>query len=335
MDAPGGAEADQVAQWQPDVCYLQGLLDLDAQAAFVKRFPTVCYTHNYGGLCASGTKQHGFPTARPCFRPFGPACLALYFPRRCGGLSLLTALADYRTNRRRRTLLLRARAVVANSRHMADELIRNGIPASRVHLLPLPLTATPTLAPPTPRPWTNRVLFVGRITALKGWSHLAAALPAATRQLRRPLTLVVAGDGPDRKAFTDAITRRGIPAEFLGWVGVDRREREMRAADLLVFPSIWPEPFGLVGIEAGCVGLPAVGYAVGGVPDWLIPGISGELAPGGRPNAREFAAAIIRALEEEGRWQQLRIGAWENARRFTAEAHLDALLPILEAAART
>ena len=43
-------------------------------------------------------------------------------------------------------------------------------------------------------------------------------------------------------------------------------------------PSVWPEPFGLVGIEAGCVGLPAAGFGVGGIPDWLRPGETGELA---------------------------------------------------------
>jgi glycosyltransferase involved in cell wall biosynthesis len=104
-------------------------------------------------------------------------------------------------------------------------------------------------------------------------------------------------------------------------------------ADLLAVPSVWPEPFGLVGIEAGCVGLPAVGYATGGIKDWLIPGVSGELAPGRRPNSKDFAAAIVRALSDDTRLQNLRIGAWQTAQGFTPEDHLKRLVNILNMAA--
>jgi glycosyltransferase involved in cell wall biosynthesis len=176
-------------------------------------------------------------------------------------------------------------------------------------------------------------LFVGRITALKGWGHLVDAIQRAAADLGRPLTLVVAGDGPDRGKFEAAARRAGLGAEFLGWVGPERREAEARAADLLVVPSVWPEPFGLVGVEAGCVGTPAVAYAVGGIPDWLEAGVSGEAAPGDRPDPEQLAAAIARALRDPTHWQRLRVGAWEGAKRFGTGAHLDRLLPILAAAA--
>jgi glycosyltransferase involved in cell wall biosynthesis len=196
------------------------------------------------------------------------------------------------------------------------------------------LAAGGDLAPPAQRPFNGRILILGRITALKGWAHLIDALPLAAATLGRPLTLVVAGEGPDRGKFEAAARRAGLRAEFLGWVGGERRDAELRAADLLAVPSIWPEPFGLVGIEAGCVGTPAVGYEVGGIPDWLRPGISGESGPGHRPDPRDLAAAIIRALVEPAHWQKLRVGAWETARSFSSAAHIDRLIPILEAAAR-
>jgi len=100
----------------------------------------------------------------------------------------------------------------------------------------------------------------------------------------------------------------------------------------LIVPSVWPEPFGLVGIEAGCVGLPAVGYGVGGIPDWLKPGISGELASGDTPNPDELADAVVRAIGDESHWQKLRVGAWEMAQQFPRQRHLDQLEKILIAA---
>jgi glycosyltransferase involved in cell wall biosynthesis len=103
----------------------------------------------------------------------------------------------------------------------------------------------------------------------------------------------------------------------------------MRLADLLAVPSVWPEPFGLVGIEAGCVGLPAVAYEVGGIAEWLVPGRSGEVAPGDPPTVAGLADAIVRALQDPARHASLRRGAWEVASQFTMAAHMSRLEPIL------
>ena len=273
------------AGWRPDVAYLHGFEDPAREAALAERFPTVAFTHGFAGTCVSLTKTHMAPAPRPCGRQYGIGCLAHYFPHRCGGRNPLTMIHLYRREGRRRRTFRRYRAVLAASRFAADQLVANGVPAGAVSVVPLfPTGSAADPEPPAPRPFSGRVLFTGRITALKGWPQLAEAVPRAAAELGRPLTLVVAGTGPDRAAFEAA--SRGQSAEFLGWVEADRREAEMRAADVLAVPSVWPEPFGLVGIEAGGVGLPAAAFAVGGIPDWLHPGLSGESAPGNPPTAR-------------------------------------------------
>ena len=127
----------------------------------------------------------------------------------------------------------------------------------------------------------------------------------------------------------EAAARAGLPATFAGWVGPARRAELMRQADLLAVPSVWPEPFGLVGVEAGCVGLPSAAFDVGGVRDWLQPGESGELAPGDPPTADGLADAIVRALADPARLNRLRVGAWEVARTFRPDRHVDELERIL------
>jgi glycosyltransferase involved in cell wall biosynthesis len=102
----------------------------------------------------------------------------------------------------------------------------------------------------------------------------------------------------------------------------------MRQADLLAMPSLWPEPFGLLGPEAGCVGLPSVGYAHGGIPDWLVEGESGALAPS-PPTVEGLADAILRAISDADRHQVLRVGAWQMAQRFSAERHVRQLEAVL------
>jgi glycosyltransferase involved in cell wall biosynthesis len=257
-----------------------------------------------------------------------------YLPRRCGGLNPWTTWRLYRLQQRRRRLLPRYTAVAVASRHMHTEYIRHGVPNARLHLLPLfPPGVEASLEPPAPRPLTGRVLMVGRLTALKGGRQLALAVALTRRRLGRQLTLVVAGDGPERGPMEEAARRAGVPVRFCGWVDSGAREALMREADLLAVPSLWPEPFGLVGLEAGCLGLPAVAYEVGGIPDWLRPGESGELAPADPPTAEGLADALLRALGDPERLNRLGRGAWQVAREYTAEKHLARLEAILEAAA--
>lgn len=325
----------EVVAWRPDVVYLQGLEAPAVEEALLARFPTVLFAHNYHGTCLSGNKRFAFPAARPCQRTCGAGCLLLYHARRCGGLNPATMVRLYRREGRRRALLPRYRAVLVASRHMREEFSRHGVAEDRLQLAPLfPPGQVPDVWPPTERTLAGWVLMVGRLTDVKGGRVLVKALRLASEALRRPLTLVVAGDGPERPALESLARRLGIPTEFVGRVTPARREGLMRQADLLAVPSVWPEPFGLVGIEAGCVGLPAVGFAVGGVPDWLIPGETGEAAPGDWPTVPGLADALVRALADPVHWGRLRLGAWRVARRFTREAHIALLESILEGAVR-
>ena len=164
---------------------------------------------------------------------------------------------------------------------------------------------------------------------VKGADYLLRALPHASKKLGRSLALTVAGDGPDRAKLEGLARQLNVEVEFAGWVGGEQKMSLMRDADLVAVPSLWPEPFGLVGIEAGCLGTPSVGYAVGGIPDWLISGRTGELAPGEPPTTEGLADAIVRALNDPNHYQQLCLGAWEAARQYTLERHLDSLERVL------
>jgi glycosyltransferase involved in cell wall biosynthesis len=243
-------------------------------------------------------------------------------------------LRQYGRQRRRQALLDKFAGVLVASGHMRDEYLRHGVAPERLHVVPLfPPGQQPDGQPPTPRPRNGHVLMVGRLTELKGGELLVESMSHARAGLSHPLTLTVAGDGPRCAAMEALARRRGVSARFYGWVSAPQRTRLMREADVLAMPSVWPEPFGLVGIEAGCVGLPAVGFAVGGIPEWLIAGVSGELAPGDRPRPRDLADALVRALVDEAHWHRLRRGAWETAHTFSIEAHLKRLIPLLAWAA--
>lgn len=329
-----GSWLDAVDAFGPDVVYSQVLLNPWVDEEIAKRLPVILFNHNYSGACFSGTKQFRVPKTKTCSRPLGPMCLAHYLPRRCGGLNPLTALRAYRREMARRETFSLVSAVCVASQHMHAVMVQNGVHESKVRLLPLfPPNADREVVPPAPRPFSNTILFAGRLTRLKGWTHVVPAIEMASRALARRLTLVIAGDGPDRDRLIRLATKWNVPLDFRGWLEPETLKTVMRQVDLLAVPSLWPEPFGLVGIEAGCVGTPAVAYAVGGIPDWLLPGVSGELAPGDDLRPKPLADAIVRALRDADHWQRLREGACRQAGLFSRESHMERLLSILQEAA--
>ncbi len=174
--------------------------------------------------------------------------------------------------------------------------------------------AVSDVASPTAADHEWRLLFVGRMDDLKGGNFLLDALPLAAEELKRTLSLTFAGDGPARASWSaqaTALTRRDphLQVEFVGWLDRDDVDRRMAAADLLVLPSVWPEPFGLVGLEAGHRRLPVAAFDVGGISEWLRPGVNGQLAPGDPPTAAGLAKAIVACLRDRQTHDKLRDGA--------------------------
>ncbi|QRN95956.1 glycosyltransferase family 4 protein [Archangium violaceum] len=325
---------DAVAVWRPARVYQHGVQDLDLEEALLERYPALLFLHAYYGTCISGMKRHAFPRPVPCQRVLGPGCLVHYLPRRCGGRSPLTAVREYHYQQRRLALARRYGTVLVGSRAMREEYLRHGLSESQVVRLTLFGDSLPDAEPPAPRPFSGQVLMVGRLTELKGGVELVRALPRARAALGRELELVVAGDGPELPRMRAEAESRRVLVRFTGWVDRAERERLMRQADLLAVPSVWPEPFGVVGAEAGGVGLPSVAFAVGGIPDWCEPGVSGELAPGEPPTPEGLADAIVRALADADHHARLREGAWRMSRHFSTDTHLDALCALLGAPAR-
>jgi glycosyltransferase involved in cell wall biosynthesis len=219
--------------------------------------------------------------------------------------------------------LKRYAVVLVASPHMSHECRKNGLSAARLRVVPyFPPNAHERSAQPTARGvlGTN-VLLVGRLVPLKGGIELVDAIALAGQALERRLHLDVAGDGPERDALVSRAKARGIDIHLHGWLDATRLARLMKSVDILAVPSLWPEPFGVVGIEAGYCGLPSVAFATGGIPSWLRPGLSGELAPT-PPSVGGLADAIVRALRDPAHLDALRLGAWQVGGEFSCERHI-------------
>jgi glycosyltransferase involved in cell wall biosynthesis len=223
---------------------------------------------------------------------------------------------------------------------MRAEFVRHGLAPQRVHALRLPLAPGRFPGSAERAQVTQaenrelRLLYVGRMTGVKGGAIMLDALAPAVASLGRPLKVTFVGDGPDRARWERKSRRvqaanRNLQIEFSGLLDSANLEQLMLDSDLLVIPSTWPEPFGLAGPEAGLRGLPAAAFAVGGIPDWLSDGVNGHLAPGDPPSAAGLARAIVECVGDPAELARLRNRAQELASRFDLDAHLNALLAIL------
>ena len=328
-EEPYNRALTSIAEWHPEIVYYHGfgrMESLPVEDALLKAYPVALYAHNHDRTCGTGQKCFMFPHPEVCGRKIGPMCLLLHYPRRCGGLHPANMWRTYQKHTALSARLPQFRAVLAASDPMRRELAQHGVHPEKLHLATLPATGVVAGSlPPVRKPTAGNILFVGRLTNLKGADYLVRALPLASRQLGRTLTLTVAGDGPELGKLKKLARDLNVTAEFRGWVNSQDKLELMRKADLLAMPSVWPEPFGLVGLEAGAVGLPAAGFAVGGVPDWLIPGQTGELAPGDPPTADGLANAIAKALRDPDHYGKLSRGAWELSRQFSLERHIENL----------
>jgi glycosyltransferase involved in cell wall biosynthesis len=322
--------ADAVAGWKPDVFFSHNMRNLNVERQLFSIAPVVKMMHGYFGTCISGEKAHLFPGAEPCDRPLGLGCLALYVPRRNGQIRMKALLEGWSWAKQQRALFCDYSAIVTASSHMRREYIMNGADESRVHAIPLftSIEVSGVAAPPE----RFRVLFLGRMTRLKGGDLLIRAVAHASRLAGQKIELTMAGDGPPREEWAKMAREIGVDVTWTGWLGPEQRLHYIRSASVLAVPSVWPEPFGLVGLEAASQGVPSIAFDVGGISDWLSDGMNGRLVRANPPTAEKFGEMLAWAASNQSSISAMRKAALATAQRMSVAAHVESLERVLRTA---
>ncbi|TDC85346.1 glycosyltransferase family 1 protein [Micromonospora sp. KC606] len=209
--------------------------------------------------------------------------------------------------------------VIAQCQDEVGELVRLGVPRSRMTVIPsgVNLTTFAPLGPAAERePDRPRVLTVGRLVERKGFQTVVRAM-----ELVPQAECVIVGGPPAGLLETDPYARRlralaetcGV-ADRVRLVGAVPREemgRWYRSADVLV-AAPWYEPFGLTPLEAMACGVPVIGTAVGGIRDTVVDGVTGDLIPARDPKA--LGTAVQRLLDDRIRRFGYATAALQRAR---------------------
>jgi phosphatidyl-myo-inositol dimannoside synthase len=164
-----------------------------------------------------------------------------------------------------------------------------------------------------------RILFVGRLVARKGVTHLIEAVQRLPANLGTRLTVI--GDGPERASLANQVHDSGLDGrvDFRGRVPESALLEAYAGCDVFVLPSIVDargetEGLGVVLLEAMSYGVPVVGSDIGGITDIIESGESGLLVP--QADADQLALALERIARDPA--LAARLGASGQRRVRTA-----------------
>lgn len=187
---------------------------------------------------------------------------------------------------RRRNDFAAVRAWVAISEEMRRQFLRAGYPARSLYAMRYAYDG---------RDKRERAedggyfLFLGRMLESKGVRFLVDLFQ---RPRLRHLELRLGGVGP---LYEELRNQTPANIKWLGYVEGSAKESALAGCRAVVFPSLWPEPLGLVTYEAYEYGKPVLGNRVGGLKETIQEGRTGFLLPSGDESAWE--AAIVQVAE--------------------------------------
>ena len=216
---------------------------------------------------------------------------------------------------------------VTISRSSRDDLRRLGLGHS-ITVAPMAVE-TDRVRELGPKAREGRLLAIGRLTPSKRYDHAITAL-AHLRHAHPQASLTVVGEGRERGALLEVARQLGVGAAvtLAGRVSEAEKVRLLDEADLLVGTSA-REGWGLTVTEAAARGTAAVVYDIPGFRDAVIDGRSGLVV---RPHPSALAHAVSALLADPGRFDRLRLNAWQDVERLSYDGTTDAFEQALSGA---
>lgn len=162
-----------------------------------------------------------------------------------------------------------------------------------------------------------RFIYLGSLSEHKGVMTL---LKAFSKIEDITLQLHFAGDGPLKEQVINA-AKADSRIVFHGWLEETALNGILEKCDAVICPSIWPEPFGRVVLDAYKHGLPVIASRTGGLAETVEDGLTGVLfAPS---NENELTTAIIKVCKDRDFYINCCLNIYDKLQQFGLDNYLD------------
>lgn len=217
-------------------------------------------------------------------------------------------------------------AIFVMSNFMQDEALKAGF---KNHILVLNPHFTPHIEEERLIDSSNdtikSLVYVGRLSRTKG-VHYAIKSVVTLLEQGYKLQFDIVGSGYDENYFKTLVPKQ-YNSQFIfhGWQDRHAIDSILKNAYIVLFPSIYPEAFGISGIEAMMRAKPVVAFNVGGVSTWLEHNKTGLLI---EPlNQKKYTSAIKEIIDNKIKYKSFSLNARSNALNyFTEKKHMKKLL---------
>ncbi|MUG96402.1 glycosyltransferase [Scytonema sp. UIC 10036] len=291
---------------------------------------TVFTAHNHSLYCPSGTKYLAGQRV-VCDRNLSYlGCTWGKIVDGCGSRKPLRMMRELQLTHKALDIVKERKVlIIAPSDYIRNEHIKNGIPPQQVVTLHNAISVSETATTPLSAEVhkNHRILFAGRIVPDKGLEWLLRSLAETDERIH----LDIAGDGWDRPRLERLANSLGLNKRITwhGWCASYKIKALYEQCFAVVFPSIWPEPAGLITLEAYTHYRPVIASAVGGIPEYIQPEETGLLVPG---NDIQKLAQAITELDTD--YEKCRhMGEQGHAlfmKKFTMDIHIQGLQKLYE-----
>lgn len=296
FDWQGMSLAEAIKQFNPDVAIIHKVSDANLIVEVTASIPTLMFVHDHDLTCP---RRHKYTIGSnvPCERSVGIGCItSLCVVEKAPAENLIPVrlFEGYKRQQSQHRASRGAAGFIVGSQAMRQELIQSGIAAQKISVLP-PIPKSIANIEPVPLSDAPEILYVGQVIRGKGVDLLLKAF----KKIKLNATLTIVGDGNHLDECVALSEQLGIAdrVSFRGWVKHTALNQYYEAAQIVAVPSRWPEPFGMVGIEAMARGRPVVAFDTGGIGDWLQHGVTGLLCEPGNVDA--MAGQLQRLLVDE------------------------------------
>ena len=263
-----------------------------------------------------------------CHYPIGISCIKNgCYPFNCKGINILNSFYKLFVTFYELQVTKELDAIIVGSKYMQEESIRNKIPVEKISINPLYVREE--IKGNKDKVQENLILYIGKLEEYKGIFALIHALKLLPLNLKWKAKII--GEGSLFEDIKIEIKKSKMKTKIVleRESSLEKLKRNYQKAFIVVIPSLIPESFCLVGIEAMSFGIPVVAFDVGGIREWLKHGKNGFLVKRGDIKGLVYYIRLL--LENKTLAQKLgEEGQRIVKEKFSRKKHIEKLINIYE-----